>query len=335
MSDEAFETAREIARTAQRAAEAVAGMAPAAAARRLGEDGLLGVLAPEAVGGLGLPLSAAAPVVAAAEAALVPVPLVEAMLAARLLAGRHPDIAAAIVAGEAVCTAAGAGALRVADGKASGVVGRAALGTAARWLVAPVQGGGAALLDLSAPGVAVEEERGLDLERPPARVAVDGAAAVALLPADAALSAFHADAALLRAAGALGAAEHCMGRAIEHVTGRKQFGRALVSFQGLRFELARQKLALEGARAALDHALSVAGQDPRGESVARLVARSACAEAAPAIIEGTIQLHGGMGFTWDLGLHRQLRRAKDAASALDAATARAALAGRLEQAWAL
>jgi alkylation response protein AidB-like acyl-CoA dehydrogenase len=331
---ESHEAAQEIARTARRAAEAAAGLEPAAAARRLGEDGLLGVLAPEAVGGLALPLSAAAPVVAAAEAALVPVPLVEALLAARLLAERQPDIAAAVVAGEAICTAAGAGALRSTGGRVAGVVGRAPLGAAARWLIAPVEGGGAALLDLSAPGVAAEEERGLDLERPVARVAVDGAAAAALLPEDAALSAFRADALLLRAAGALGAAEHCMGRAIEHVTGRRQFGRPLVLFQGLRFELARHKLALEGARAALAHALSVAGQDPRGEGVARLVARSACAEAAPLVIEGAIQLHGGMGFTWDLGLHRQLRRAKDAAAALDAVAARAALADRLEQAWA-
>lgn len=118
------------------------------------------------------------------------------------------------------------------------------------------------------------------------------------------------------------------------MTQRRQFGRSLVSFQGLRFELARQKLALEGARAALAHALAVAGQDPRAEGVARLVARSSCADAAPAIIEASIQLHGGMGFTWDLGIHRQLRRAREAAGALDAVAARAALATRLEQAWA-
>lgn len=307
----AEDAAREIARTAERAAAMAATLDPAAAARRMGGDGLIGVLAPEQVGGLGLPLSAAAPVVAAAEAALVPLPLVESMLAARLLAEIHPEAASAIAAGEAIATAAPAGALALEGGRASGIVGPAPLAAAARWLVAPVQGGGgggAALVDLAAPGVAVEEERGLDLERPPGRVRLDGAAVLPLPPGPA-LSAFLADSALLRAAGALGAAEHCLDRAIAHVTGRKQFGRALVTFQGLRFELARQKLALEGARAALAHALALAGQDPQGEGVARLVARSACAEAAPAIIESAIQLHGGMGFTWALGLHRQLRRA--------------------------
>jgi alkylation response protein AidB-like acyl-CoA dehydrogenase len=335
MSDDPI---RDIADSAARAAALAAAMPPPAAARRLGEDGLLGVLAPESVGGLGLPLAAAAAVVAATEAALVPLPVAEAMLAARLLAAPAPEVAAAIAAGEAIVAVATAGTFTLDGAKASGTVGRAQAGLAARWLIAPLAAplagaGGAVLLDLSAPGVVVAEERGLDLERPPARITATAAPALAL-PAGDALATFQADGLLLHAAGAIGAAEHCLGRAIDHISNRRQFGRALVGFQGLRFELARQKMALEGARAALAHALAVAGQDPRAESVARLVARAACADAAPAIIEAAIQLHGGMGFTWDLGLHRQLRRAREAALALDPMGARSALAARLEQAWA-
>jgi alkylation response protein AidB-like acyl-CoA dehydrogenase len=329
MSDHS-DIAAEIARTAQRVVAECDGLDTAAVARRLGEAGLLGVLAPEAVGGLGLPLSAVAPVVSVAEAGLLAFPLVETLLAARLLAETQPDLAAALVEGEAVLTIASAGSLSPG---VSGVVGRAPLGTAAQWLLAPL-GEGAVLLALDAPGVTVAEDPGFDLERPAARVSVTGATPAATIPA-AAWATLRADALLLRAAGALGAAGHCMDRAIEHLTGRRQFGRPLVTMQGLRFSLARQKLALEGAWHALEHALALAGQDPQGESVPRLVARATCAEAAPAIIEGAIQLHGGMGFTWDLGLHRQLRRAKEAAAALDAVAARAALAGRLEEAWAL
>jgi alkylation response protein AidB-like acyl-CoA dehydrogenase len=324
---------RAIAEAAGRAAAAAAGLDPAAAARRLGADGLLGVLAPEAVGGLGLPLAAGAAVAAATETALVPLPVAEAMLAARLLAGPHPDIAAAILGGEAICAVAAAGSLTLAGGEASGTVGRAGQGMAARWLIAAIAGGGAALLDLAGPGVARAAEPGLDLERPSARVTATAAPAL-VLPDDAALMAFRADSPLLLAAGALAAAGHGLASAIAHLTQRRQFGRALVGFQGLRFELARQTLALEGARAVLDHALAVAGQDPRAEAIAGLVARSACAEAAPAILEAAIQLHGGMGFTWDLGLHRHLRRARAVAAALDPVAARATLATRLEQAWA-
>jgi alkylation response protein AidB-like acyl-CoA dehydrogenase len=324
---------RAIAETARRAAEAAADLDAAAAARRLGEDGLLGVLAPDAVGGLQLPLTAAAAVVAATEAALVKLPVAETMLAARLLAARCPEVAAALVGGESTIAVAWSGTLTLADGRASGTVGRASLGGIARWLIAPVEGGGAALLDLDGAGLARDEERGFDLERPAARIRAEAAAARAL-PEDAGLAAFRADALLLLAAGALGAAEHCLDRAVAHVSQRRQFGRPLVLFQGLRFELARRKLALEGAKAALAHALAVAGQDPRAEDVARLVARSTVADAAPAIIESAIQLHGGIGFTWEVGLHRHLRRAKEAARALDAMGARAALAERLEQAWA-
>ncbi len=334
MSDGPDADAAEIARTARRAAEACAGLDAAATARRLGDDGLLGVLAPEEVGGLGLPLSAAAPVVAAAEAALLAFPLAEALLAARALADRQRDVAAAIVAGEAICAVAQGGALRAqGDGRLTGTVGRAPLGAEARWLLAPVEGGDAALLDLRADGVSAAEEPGLDLERPLARIVVEDAPA-ALLLGGAAWIAFGGDLLLLRAAGALGAAEHCMDRAVAHVTERRQFGRPLVSFQGLRFDLARHKLALEGARGALAHALSIAGQDSRGEDAARLVARATAADAAPLIVEGAIQLHGGMGFTWDLGLHRHLRRVKAAAAALDAAAARDALVDRLDQVWA-
>src|SRR3954471_13725236 len=119
------DTAEEIARTARRVAAECAGLDVAAVARRLGDAGMLGVLAPEEAGGLGLPLSAAAPVVAAAEAALLAFPLVETLLAARLL----PEIAGVLIGGEAVLTIAGAG-------SAETVAGHAPLGTKADWLLA-------------------------------------------------------------------------------------------------------------------------------------------------------------------------------------------------------
>lgn len=333
----------DIARTARRAAAACAGLDAAGAARRLAEDGILGLLAPEEVGGLGLPLSAAGPVVAASAAELLSFPLTEALLLARLLASVAPDVAAGIVEGEEVATIAWRGALRL-EGSATlhGAVGRAAMAGEAQWLVAALEQGGAALVDLRAgPGVAVEEDlSGLDLERPSALVTLRGARATRLIPDGPDWSALLADAQLLRGAEMLGSAEHCLEAAIAHVTQRRAFGRPLVANQGLRFELARHKLALENARHALDHALAVAGQDPRGQSIARLVARATAAEAGVQLCEGAIQLHGGMGFTWDVPLHRHLRRVREAAAQCDPTGARAALAARVdepaenEQGWA-
>ncbi len=334
----------DIARTARRAAAACAGLDASAAARRLAEDGILGLLAPEEVGGLGLPLSMAAPVVAAGAAELLPFPLTEALLLARLLGRSAPDTATAIVEGREVATIAWRGALRAeGSGALHGTVGRAPMAGEARWLVAALEEGGAALIDLRAASgsVTVEEDMSsLDLERPAALVTLRGVPAAQRIPAGADWSALLADAQLLRAAEMLGSGEHCMETAIAHITERRAFGRPLVANQGLRFELARHKLALENAKHALDHALAVAGQDPHGQSIARLVARATAAEAGPMLCEGAIQLHGGMGFTWDVPMHRHLRRVRDAAAQCDAIGARAALAARVdepaenEQGWA-
>jgi alkylation response protein AidB-like acyl-CoA dehydrogenase len=56
------------------------------------------------------------------------------------------------------------------------------------------------------------------------------------------------------------------------------------------------------------------------------VACAVAAEVCPRAAENAIQLHGGMGFTWDLPLHRRLRRIRAGTALLDAVAARAALA---------
>lgn len=310
--------------TARQAARAAAAMDMAAAAKALAADGLLGLLAPAEIGGLDLPLAAAAAVIGAAESELTAFPLVETVLAARLLAAEQPGIAERIVAGEALVSIAWAGRLAVQGGIATGTVGRAPAGGAAQFILCGAEDGGGLLLDAAAAGVTRSEDGSFDLERPQARFAVAGAA-VTTLAVGSGWTALREDALLLGAAGALDAAQTCLDATIAHVTQRRQFGRSLVVNQGLRFELARQRLAMEGARLALEHALAAAPQDPWGRSPARLVARASVAETAPRVIEAAIQLHGGMGFTWDMPLHRHLRRAKEVAARCDAAAAREAL----------
>ncbi len=312
-------------RTARQAARAAAALEPDAAARALAADGLLGLLAPQEIGGLDLPLAMAAALIGAAECELPGFPLVETVLAARLLAMTLPDLAARIVAGEAIISVAWAGRLAMRGDVASGIVGRAPFGHAARYLLCDAGDDTGVLLDTTVPGVTRSEEAGLDLVRPAARFDVTEAA-VSALARGSGWSALQADALLLGAAGALDAAQSCLDTAIAHVTQRKQFGRALVANQSLRHELARQRLAMEGARLALDHALAAAPQDPWGRAPARLVCRVALAETAPRVVETAIQLHGGMGFTWDLPLHRHLRRVRDTAARCDASAAREALA---------
>lgn len=292
----------DILRSARRAAAACAGLTAREAARVLAEAGLFGVLAGEEAGGLGQPLSAAAAVLAATEAELLGYPLLETMLAARVL----PEaLAAQVVSGAQLVTIAWAG--------GNGVATRAH-GADNADLLLHADADGARCMALA--GAQIESEPDLDLERPSFRVRTAGGEPVA----PAAWAALLHDAQLLRAAEALGAADASIAAAIAHLSQRRQFGRVLVTMQGLRFDLARQKLHLENARVALNRALT-----RQGDSTAALVARVAVAEAAPVIVEGALQHHGGMGFTWDVPIHRRLRRVLNARAQLDAFGARQAL----------
>lgn len=285
--------------SARKAIAACLGLDPAACAARLAEDGLLGVLAPEEVGGLGLGLRFALPVVQAAGAGDLAFPLAETMLLARHLAGPAPAIAASLAAGEARGTIAWAGTARA---ELVGTVGRAPLAEGADWVLVRLAHG-AALLPGSALRIA--KAIGLDETTPEYSVTLTGADAACRLDA-AAWGALAEEASLLRAAAILGAAETSLSLAVEHVTTRGQFGKPLVANQAMRHLLARQKLALEGMRGALIRATGC-GDDAEG-MLARRAAFLTAATHGPLIAEASIQAHGGMGFTWDIPVHRHLRR---------------------------
>jgi len=287
---------REFAGSAQRAVAACAALDVSARAARLAEDGLLGVIADEAVGGLGLDPRFAVPVLQAAGAGDLGFPLLETMLLARHLAIVAPDAAAEIIAGQARATIAWSGAARP---DMTGTVGRAPMARNADWILVRLADGAALL-----PGhaVAVSDAPGLDETLPEQRVALSGMEPATRLDA-ACWAALAEDALLLRAALILGAAETCLGLAVEHVTNRRQFGKPLVANQAMRHLLARQKLSLEGMRGCIARASAAPAN-----RLAREAAFLAAATHGPLILEACIQVHGGMGFTWDVPLHRHLRR---------------------------
>lgn len=303
----------EFAESARRVVAACAGQDAAGCAALLAEAGLLGVLAPEAEGGLGLPPRFALPVLQEAGAGDLAFPLLETLLLAKHLAAPAPQIAAALVAGTARGSIAWAG--------TGPMVGRAPMAEGADWLLVRSTGGGAALL--SGKALACRAGPGMDLTVPEQEVEVAGAAPVATLDA-AAWAALEEEAMLLRAALILGAAEHCLGLAVEHVTNRRQFGRPLTAFQAMRHLLARQKLALEGIRGALTRATEAGAA-----LVARQAAFLAAATLGPQIVEASIQAHGGMGFTWDIPVHRYLRRIRSLEAQGEAVRLREAVAAAL------
>ncbi|MDN2581194.1 acyl-CoA dehydrogenase family protein [Aquibium sp. ELW1220] len=269
-----------------------------ARARLLAEAGLFGVIAPEEAGGLGLSLRHAVPVVAAAGSGLLAYPLIEAMVLARALAGVDAAEAGRILSGESLATIAWSG---VAE---DGLVGHAPLAEEAdRILIFRADGG--AVLAAASNVVRVEPSSDRwDVDLPSAPVRTDGPVTGIELGAEA-VRALRADADLLRAAHILGSASHCLSLAIGHAQGREQFGRPLSSYQVLRHKMSRDALVTETIRNGIARALSAHREDA---DLVREAAWLNAARSGPAVAENAIQIFGGMGFTWEVPLHRHLRQ---------------------------
>jgi alkylation response protein AidB-like acyl-CoA dehydrogenase len=299
----------DFAATAERAVAACAGLDVAAQASRLAGDGLLGVLADPEIGGLGLPLAFAVPIAAAAQAGLLAFPLIESLLVARhASAARGP--ARAIIDGAAVASIAWRGEARATSrGEAielDGVIGSAPSAGSATYLLLRVDQDRAALVPLQVSGVSVTEPSGIALDVAEHDVRLDGVmiAREALLPSGT-WRALGADACLLKAAAILGGAERCLALACEHAQQRRQFGHALCYNQAIRHALARHKLVLEGVRHGIERCLALGAN--AGE-IQREAVFLAAAAGGVTIAEGALQVLGAMGFTWDMPMHRHIRR---------------------------
>ncbi|WP_372349793.1 acyl-CoA dehydrogenase family protein [Streptomyces sp. KL116D] len=125
----------------------------------------------------------------------------------------------------------------------------------------------------------------------------------------------HVSAVLDRSAAALaveqvGVAERALDMAVEYAKTRHQFGRAIGSFQAVKHLLADVLLEVESARAAAYFALLSA--DGGGDDLPTVagLAKAFCSDAAVQAASQNIQVHGGIGFTWEHSAHLYLKRAK-------------------------
>ncbi|WP_405195491.1 acyl-CoA dehydrogenase family protein [Streptomyces anulatus] len=157
-----------------------------------------------------------------------------------------------------------------------------------------------------AAGLARTRLTSVDETRPLARVELRDTPAE-LLGADgtadaaAALAAAGRTAAAILAAEAVGTAASALERTVEYVKAREQFGRAVGSFQAVKHRLADLYVRVEAARSAAYHA----ARDPEAGPLALAQAL----EAARITTGEAVQLHGGIGFTWEHEAHRYLKRA--------------------------
>ncbi len=192
-----------------------------------------------------------------------------------------------------------------ADGRVSGQCDFVQHGAIAELIV--VSDGARAWL-VQPPAGAITAQTTLDQTRPLARLTLDGASAEALPTLDwrdiepLAWTAIAAD--------ALGGAQACLDRTVAHVQERVQFGRTIASFQAIKHRLADMLVAIEQARSAVYWA---AGEIDAGCGDARLAAHAAKSFACDTYAEcagHAIQLHGGIGFTWEHDAHLYFKRAR-------------------------
>ncbi|MER6106136.1 acyl-CoA dehydrogenase family protein [Streptomyces sp. NPDC001832] len=168
-------------------------------------------------------------------------------------------------------------------------------------------------VETGSEGVAVEPLVPLDLTRRLADVTLTGAAGTRLANGASAVSAVRrgllAGAGLL-ASEQLGLAEWCLTETVRHTRERHQFNRPVGSFQALKHRMAQLWLEVVSARAAARNAADALATGSPDMPLAVAVAQAYCSKVAVHAAEECIQLHGGVGMTWEHPAHLYLKRAK-------------------------
>ncbi|MFF7195254.1 acyl-CoA dehydrogenase family protein [Streptomyces sp. NPDC008079] len=295
------------------------------------ELGLAGLLVPEKLGGQGASAREAAVVLEVLGGGAAPTPFLgSAVLATTALLGCDTEDAgtAALLGRLAAGTATAALAVPLsaapggafptavradAGGPLTGRVTSVVEALVADVLVVPAVGPeGPGLYEVAAADVRTVRPVSLDLTRPLADLELSGAAGRLLPAADPAAA---LDRALLTGAGLLaseqlGIAQWCLDETVRYLGERHQFGRAVGSFQSLKHRLADLWLEVVSARAAARSAADALATGAPDTAVAVAVAQSYVAATAVHAAEEALQLHGGIGMTWEHPLHLYLKRAK-------------------------
>jgi alkylation response protein AidB-like acyl-CoA dehydrogenase len=164
------------------------------------------------------------------------------------------------------------------------------------------------------PGVGKRPLTSLDMTRQLCEVRLDQVPARQVAVGQAAEQAVAA--ALLAGAGVLaseqlGLAERCLDATVGYVKERRQFARPVGGFQAIKHRLAEEWVSVTQARAAARYAAGwlSAGFGPE-TTLAVALAKAACSDTALKAAQEMIQLHGGIGFTWEHPAHLYLKRAK-------------------------
>jgi len=318
--------------------------------------GLLGLAIPEEYGGAGFSFTEQAIVLEELGAALYGGPyLASGVLAATALLaspdeGARRDLLPGIASGEVIATVA----FTEDDGSWDPAAARlAAVNTGGSWRLDGhksfvLDGGAAGLIlalavadgalslfavDSGAAGLTLATLPTLDQTRKLARLTFDGVPARLIGSPGAAAAVIDRVlnvAAIALAAEQLGGAQRALDMTVEYTKVRHQFGRPIGSFQGLKHRLADLLLEVESLRSAVTYAAAAVAEDSPEVPVLAPLVKAYASDTYFHVAAETIQMHGGIGFTWEHDAHLYFKRAKSSELFLgDASYHRERLATRI------
>jgi alkylation response protein AidB-like acyl-CoA dehydrogenase len=280
--------------------------------------GWLGLHLGEDHGGSGFGIPELVVVVEELGAGLAPGPFVPTVIASATIAAVAPaDVQAArlpgLADGSVVAGVALASSLERADGRATGTLDPVVSGGVADVILA-VAGDDLVIIDAHGEGVTSSVPTNLDPTRPAARVRLAGAAVEVIPGAGTTLTAM---ARVLYSAEAIGIARACTQQAVEYAKVREQFGRPIAMFQAVKHHCANMLVASELGTALVWDAARAAEEGGEQAELAAAMAAALSLHAADRCAQLNIQVHGGIGFTWEHDAHLYLRRATSLLALLD------------------
>ncbi|MEU7561347.1 acyl-CoA dehydrogenase family protein [Streptomyces eurythermus] len=287
--------------------------------KSLTEDmGLAGLLVPEEQGGQGASHREAAVVLEELGRAVAPVPyLTSAVVATEaLLACGDGELLGQLASGRTIGAlavglhtgpATGVRTVRLENGTLHGELTGIADAAVADVLLVPADDGG--LYAVTADAATILPQTSLDLTRPLATVRLAGAPGRRVGDTGPAVRRALRAAAGLLASEQLGVADWALSETVRYLKERKQFNRPVGGFQALKHRLARLWLEVVHLRAAARAAADALSSD-RDTDITVAVAQAYAAPVAVRATEEALQLHGGIGMTWEHPVHLYLKRAK-------------------------
>jgi alkylation response protein AidB-like acyl-CoA dehydrogenase len=277
--------------------------------RLTGELGLTGLAVPARYGGAGAGLAEVAVAVAETGRVLLAAPYLSTALAGAVL-GEADGAAAAeylpgIAAGSLRAAFVFTGEITVAAGRVSGVASHVLDGAEADVFL--VSGPGSVLFVVRASEAVIAAVGTLDHTRSQATVTFRESTA---MPAGENGRRAEELMLVMIAAESAAAAAHCLDVTVEYLKTRVQFGRPIGTFQALRHRCADLAVSVASAQATARAAVRAATADPDRLPVLAPLAKLVCADVFWRVAAEMVQLHGGIGFTWEHQAHRYLKRAK-------------------------